>query len=176
APLTLRPYGLRQVRLGEVKQWDTTTWQEKAAFRAPNLLAGSVAFSPDLGTAAVVRVVQTGPVWPVCVVGLLAGDHGRGPLLAATALGQRSLPAQLTLSEISLWDLATGQERTALRGHTGFITALAFCPDGRTLASSSGEVGRLAEVKLWDVATGQERATLRGHASWVYTVAFSADG
>jgi WD40 repeat protein len=74
--------------------------------------------------------------------------------------------------EIYLFDVATGQERRRLRGHAGWIEAVAFAPDGQTLAS----VGLDKMVKVWDLATGQERATLEGHRSHLQAVAFSPDG
>jgi WD40 repeat protein len=40
-----------------------------------------------------------------------------------------------------------------LRGHTGHVRALAFAPDGRTLASSSAD----GSVRLWDLAGGSAR-------------------
>ncbi|MCP4816943.1 MAG: hypothetical protein GY888_30890, partial [Planctomycetaceae bacterium] len=57
-------------------------------------------------------------------------------------------------------------------GHTESVMSVAFCPDGKTLATAS----RDKTVKLWDVATGKESATHQGHEGMVYSVAFSPDG
>src|SRR5262249_44112253 len=62
---------------------------------------------------------------------------------------------------VKCWDLAAIHEKNVLDGNGGWILALAFSPDGTTLAAAStGEKGAninsLGEVKLWDVASSRE--------------------
>jgi WD40 repeat protein len=56
-----------------------------------------------------------------------------------------------------------------LEGHSGPVRAVVFSPDGKTVASASGD----KTVKLWDAGTGTEQHTLRGHSDLVTAVVFS---
>jgi WD40 repeat protein len=73
---------------------------------------------------------------------------------------------------VKLWEIATGKEIRTLSAHNGSIYGLAFRPDGKVLASASGD----RTVKLWDVATGKRLDTLSQSLKELYTVAFSPDG
>jgi WD40 repeat protein len=60
-----------------------------------------------------------------------------------------------------------------LKGHTGYVSAVAFNRAGTLLASGSHDT----TVKVWDLATGKERATFEeGHGKDVGCLAFSPDG
>ncbi|RKU15309.1 hypothetical protein C6503_13805 [Candidatus Poribacteria bacterium] len=59
-----------------------------------------------------------------------------------------------------------------LEGHTDHIGALAFSPDGKTLASGGWD----KTIRLWDVETGNSLFTITGHRNAVRTLAFSPNG
>ena len=61
----------------------------------------------------------------------------------------------------NIWDVETGKELIALRGHTDFVHSVAFSPDGLRIATSS----RDKTVREWDAATGQQLRVLEGHTS-----------
>jgi dipeptidyl aminopeptidase/acylaminoacyl peptidase len=73
---------------------------------------------------------------------------------------------------IQLWDVATGKELRRWPVPYSSIEALAFSPDGRSLAAGSDD----QTVRVWEVGTGKQRYCLRGHQRGVLSVAFSPDG
>jgi len=64
------------------------------------------------------------------------------------------------------------QSIAVLKGHEGYVSSVAFSPDGNTIASASVD----STIRLWDRASAKEIAVLKGHESGVRCVAFSQDG
>ena len=144
-----------------VKLWDPATGKELRTLAGHTGEVNAVAFSPDGRLLASGAGVMD---WRK----LQGNDH----------------PADKT---IKLWDVGTGREVRTLVGSAGEITALAFSPDGQTLASASGAIQRSERgwsmdrlIRLWDVETGRIIRVFSG-ANEVFSwpneaVTFSPDG
>ena len=85
-------------------------------------------------------------------------------LQSATAVGWRRRRVG-TRTVVGVWDVALGRPVAALRGSGGPVTAVAFGPDGRSLATAAagGPNGRPI-VTLWHLASGRADPDLRGGA------------
>lgn len=64
-----------------------------------------------------------------------------------------------------------GQIR-CMKGHRGYVTAVAYSPDGRHVASG----GLDKAIRLWDVETGTEIRQFIGHQCPIRALGFSPDG
>ena len=98
-----------------------------------------------------------------------AGDIGRARALLARqwpAIGQEDLRG---FEWRHLWSLCRDGSRQTLRGHTGEVTAVAFSPDGKILATSGSD----RAVRLWDIGL-QRQVKHLGITSG--SVAFAPDG
>ena len=74
--------------------------------------------------------------------------------------------------QVKVWQLPERRQLVTIEGHNDTVQALAFSPDGKTLATASYD----KDIKLWDVATGRDLRTLRDHIDAVYALAYTPDG
>ncbi|KAK3940766.1 hypothetical protein QBC46DRAFT_341278 [Diplogelasinospora grovesii] len=118
-----------------------------------------LSFAAECGHEAVARLLLDKGADPQ-----LEDNNGRTPLRWAAERGHEAV-VQLLLEK-------GAAHLQTLKGHSGDVRAVAFSPDGRTLASGSHD----NTVRLWDAASGAHRQTLEGHSSYVWAVAFSPDG
>ncbi|GAB4434168.1 MAG: serine/threonine protein kinase [Chloroflexi bacterium OHK40] len=75
--------------------------------------------------------------------------------------------------QIQLRNAESLEPGAALDGHSTDISALAFSPDGRLLASGAQDD---TIIRIWDVADAAEVRQLEGHTGWIRSLAFSPDG
>jgi len=103
---------------------------------------------------------------------------GINNLQSATASADgRWVAAGDYLGRLAVWSADTGRLLAQTNAHSKLTTALAFSPDGSSLASG----GTDQRVRIWELpplpdGTIRERVSLGGHANAIWTVAFSADG
>ena len=80
---------------------------------------------------------------------------------------------------VRIYDWKTNDLRQTLKGHTARVWTLAYSPDGKKMASASGDYGNpkvVGEIILWDLAKGTADSTFKGHEGGIFGVALSPDG
>jgi hypothetical protein len=102
--------------------------------------------------------------------------------VAKPARKARAKPEQKLIQQKEEWRHADDEVRKklppgvsivrTLRGHLDKIYGIAWSPDGRMLASSSGD----NTIRLWDAETGECLRKLEGHKENVWSVAFDPTG
>jgi WD40 repeat protein len=136
------------------------------------------------------KLADLGVTEPPSRLARTLGGH-EGPVCVAFSPDGRLLATAGKDGTARLWNPATGEHRRTLTGHEssefdvgefpglsdhwtdgGGVNWLAFSPDGRLLATASGD----RTARLWDPATGEHRRTLTGHTRDLWDVAFSPDG
>jgi Tol biopolymer transport system component len=184
----------------QVRLWNPVNGGIRRQIPVQDIVLDAVSFSPDGKTLAAAARPAGGGKGNIYLFDAATGNELRrfgggriwtitvpfspdGKLLAAGGQG----------TAVQLWDPATGKEVRRLEGEKApadgppfarpprrltLVLALAFSPDGKTLASGDND----NKITLWDVGTGRKRVVLSMAplpalgAFGVCTLAYSPDG
>jgi WD40 repeat protein len=171
---------------GAVLLMDLRTGKEMRRFGPEEFGIGALAFSSDGRAILSVSTEWSGVFEKGSAIRAFEVASGK-QIYGMNALQQVSHPfgfsadgsrfAARGQNGVCICDLSTGnvlQELTeAGIGSDAdcFVSALAFAPDGRTLAVASSE----GTITLWELSTGCKRAGLTGHRDVIYGLAWTAD-
>jgi WD40 repeat protein len=178
---------------GTIRLWGIPTGKSRLYRQKRDGFAFSLAFSPDGNSLAWGEVanasreeIYNGFVgdWPCCVR-MLDLHTGKQQVLARARTKHYQVDVAYSSNgktlafcvdaAIRLLDLPSGRERTVVRGGGATAPELAFSPDGKVLAVSSGKEKKF-EVRLWDVGTAKVKAIHPVEADFLGPMAFSPDG
>ncbi len=145
----------------------------------------AIAFSPDnrtVATAGEDGLVHTWSAETGAPVEVLKGHGGSVASLAftrAAVLASGSADKSAVLWDLNpAWTLerviGTGEAGSPLSGR---VNSLDFSPDGKLLATGSGDPSRSGQLKIWNVADGSLMTEIKNaHSDTVLGVDFSPDG
>ncbi len=157
---------------------ETVTGKLLRTFRTASICPTHVAFSPDGrtllndGGLIQVRDLATGRVVKSF------SDHA-----GAMALAPDGKSVLLGGEELELWSVERGRLLHRFPKQSYLVEAMAFSPDGKTIAFESQEGTGLGSspfapgiIHVWDVTTATELYRLAGHQSRLSALVFSSDG
>ena len=190
-------YLLTQVRPADLFDTEEGTWQWQQHLKRPvsqalgsildKLLQGAVkrryqsadAVLRDLNSQAVIESLQRSAdsggsasmAQPINIAQRSPlKERSHHPLLPQPTTPRTALPiTQLSSSPTPSLTWVCTQ---TLAGHASWVRSVVIHPDGKTVASGSGD----RTIKIWDLATGTVLQTLTANAGWVRALAVSPDG
>ena len=166
------------------KKIETTAADAKKAQTADEKMIRSLAYSPDgklVVTAGEDGIVRT---WSAADGSGVENYQGHAGAVKAVAFAADAVISAGSDGKIIVWNMQpewklirTIGSATGTSPLTGRVNTVRFSPDGKLLATGSGEPSRSGELKLWNVQTGAAVSEIKNaHSDTVQSVDFSGDG
>lgn len=180
--------------LGTLKVFNAATGKELLSLRGHEGFVEALAFSFDgalLASAGMPRIPAFGmqadrtvKVWNTATGAewCTYSAHSGGGRAVAWSLDATRVFSGGTDGHLKAWPSSPSPEARIIRGHEGPVLRVAFSPDGRRIASCSGQgaIGRAAgpnnTVRIWDQQSGAQIKVLTGHSGAVLALDWSRDG
>jgi WD40 repeat protein len=171
--LAFTPDGKRLVSAGfladDARLWDVVTGKALRVFERGN----ATVLSPD-GKTLAIRYPREMRLWDLTTgkeQRIPPGAEGAWPI-GYCADGKTLVAFSSSGGLLRLSGLARCEETALPEGHHAGLEAVAFSPDGKTLATTADD----ETIRLWEAATGRELRVLAGQEGYVYSLALSPDG
>lgn len=160
--------------------WELETGARITGLRVGDRFATDIAFSPNGSILAIgdrLGLTTLQDRRTASVVAEFQGTEGDvtnltfspdGTIIAFTSFCWSCSPGEYDY-DIQIGDTNTGETLHHLEGHTDFVEALGFSPDGSVLASGA----RDGTLRFWNPVTGETLAVIE---TWALTLSFSHDG
>jgi len=170
--------------------WDIATGKEIRAFPGSSDLANPLKSAVScVSITSDGRLLVTGGfdgtahLWEVAtgkeVQAFQMGDAGISFSIFLSSDGKWLVTSMMTASDSSgldntarLWEVATGKDVRAFRGHSSVVQSVHMSGDGKWLVTGCWD----KTARLWDMIAGKEIRAFRGHSHVVQSVFLSGDG
>jgi hypothetical protein len=157
-----------------VRVWDTTVKETKETqvIRGHSKEVWGVAFHPNNRYLFSVSWDATARMWDFKTGNeVKRWTHAKDLNGLAVSRDASTLFTASDDEKVYLWNVTSGEEIRRYTGHTNYVYAVAYSPDGRYVAS--GGVDKT--VRVFDLNSGQPVKTFEGSGESIYHVAFTSD-
>lgn len=174
---------------GSLRLWDLGEGKEVKRFDGHTATIMGAVFSPkgeqilssgldstlrlwDIASGDEVKLIESPSV-------ILDIDFSPDGKRAVTGSGDKTMSGKDLVEDqdrsVSVWDLETGERLYRFTPNSGFVRAVAFSPDGSSVASGTWNSSEGGKIQLWNLKTQTVENTFYGHTDIISALTYSPD-